>query len=193
MMKHPAVIKKIIILSVFFNAFLVNAQFYENEIPITGSYFGETLLHPGIYLGSEWPVRKNLVVGYGLGTYLHCKHHLGLFLSGDFSWRKTFRPGYTICFGLGIGYLHTWPHGGKIYSVDENGNIESVTNWGQPSVMPSLKLGLLGWDFRQKTSFPCRIFADVVIFGQYPYNDYIMPHAALSLGATYYLKRMKHD
>lgn len=179
---------RIIAVLIIFNPVFGNAQFFKGEIPVTGSYFGETLLHPGIYLGTEYPIKNNLVTCFGMGTYLHCKHHLGLFLSSDLNWRKTFRFGYTMNFGIGIGYLHTWPHGGKIYVVNDNGDVESKTNWGRPSVMPSLKLGLLGWDFRQNDIFPCRIFADIVIFGQYPYNDYIMPHAALSVGITYYLK-----
>ena len=180
--------RKVIALFIILGPSFGCAQFFKNEIPITGSYFGETLLHPGIYLGSEYSIKNNLVACFGMGTYLHCKHHLGLFISGDLNWRKTFRCGYALNFGIGIGYLHTWPHGGKIYEVNDNGDVERKTNWGNPSLMPSLRLGFLNWDFRQKDIFPCRIFADIVIFGQYPYNDYIMPHAALNLGATYYLK-----
>ncbi len=169
------------------------AQSFKSEIPITGSYFGETLVHPGIYIGSEYSIKKSLVACFGLGSYLHYKHHVGLFLSGEVDWRKTFKSGYVLSFGIGIGYLHAWPHGGEIYTVDDNGDVESKTNWGRPSLMPSLKLGLLSWDFRQKDIFPCRIFADIVLFGQYPYNDYMMPHAALSLGLTYYLKPDKNE
>jgi hypothetical protein len=180
--------RKIIALIILLTPAFGWAQFSESGIPVTGSYFGETLLHAGIYLGSEYSIKDNLVACFGTGTYLHCKHHLGFFLSGDLNWRKTFKAGYAIAFGIGIGYLHTWPQGGKIYGVDDNGDVESKTNWGKPSVMPSLKLGLLGWDLRQKDIFPCRIFADIILFGQYPYNDYMMPHAALNIGATYYLK-----
>ena len=178
----------LIVLLVIFNPVFGSAQFFKGEIPVTASYLGETLLHPGIYLGSEYSIKNNLVACFGMGTYLHCKHHLGAFISSDLNWRKTFRFGYGLDFGIGIGYLHTWPHGGEIYIVNDNGDIETKTNWGKPSVMPSLKLGLLSWDFRQKNIFPCRIFADIIIFGQYPYNDYMMPHAALNMGATYYLK-----
>jgi hypothetical protein len=114
-------------------------------------------------------------------------------VSGDINWRKTFTCGYGLNFGVGIGYLHTWPHGGKIYTVDDNGTVDIKTNWGKPSLMPSLKLGLLSWDFRRRSSLPLRLFSDIIIFGEYLYNDYIMPHAALNLGATYYFQEENND
>jgi len=52
--------------------------------------------------------------------------------------------------------------------------------------MPSLKLGLFGWDLRKGADVPARVNADIVVFGQYPYNSYFMPRAALRVGATYY-------
>ena len=182
-----------IILIFLFFSFKGYALNLPDVIPITGSYFGETLVHPGIYAGSEYTIKGGFFTSFGMGYYLHYRHHGGLFISGDVNWRKIFNCGYGLTFGIGIGYLHTWPHGGKIYTVDDQGHVDTKTNWGKPSFMPSLKLGLLSWDFRKKNIVPLRLFSDIVIFGEYPYNDYMMPHAALNIGATYYLKRIKDD
>jgi hypothetical protein len=78
-------------------------------------------------------------------------------------------------------------HGGDIYTVDDTGNVSEKPNFGRPHFMPSIKIGLLGWDFRKKTNVPLRLNADIVGFGQYPFNSYMMPHLAIKIGGTYYL------
>jgi hypothetical protein len=117
---------------------------------------------------------------------VHQRHHAGLFFSGGINWRYTFPIGYSPEFGIGLGYLHTWQHGGKTYTVDDDGNVNSKTVYGHPSFMPIIKLGLFGWDLRKKTNIPMRINIDAVAFGQLPYNNYFMPHFALKTGVTYY-------
>jgi len=166
----------------------INAQVFEEQIPVTISYFGETIIHPGLYMGSERLLNNAFVVSFGIGTYLHYRHHQGLFIHANISWRKTFNFGYGVEFGMGLGYLHTWEHGGKTYTVDDYGNVKEKTKWGRPSLMPIIKLGFLNWDFRKNINTPLRLFSDIVIFGQYPYNNYIMPHIALKIGGTYYFR-----
>jgi hypothetical protein len=156
------------------------------NIPINVSYFGETIIHPGIEIGYENTFFKSFNFTISIGTYIHQRNHVGLFINTGFNWRHTFPIGYSMEFGLGLGYLHTWEHGGDTYIVDDNGNVSVKTKYGHPHFMPIIKLGLLGWDFRQKMNIPIRLNCDVIIFGQYPFNNYIMPHAALKFGATYY-------
>jgi hypothetical protein len=169
----------------------VDAQIFKENIPLTIAYFGETIVHPGVYIGSEHSLNNAFIVSLGIGTYLHYRHHRGFFVYGIINWRKTFSFGYGMEYGFGLGYLHTWEHGGKTYVVDDYGNVREKNNWGRPSLMPILRLGVFNWDFRKNTNMPLRLFYDIVIFGQYPYNNYIMPHIALKIGGTYYLKAGK--
>ena len=155
-------------------------------IPINVSYFGETLLHPGIEIGYENTFFRSFNFTVSIGTYVHQRNHTGLFLNTGFNWRHTFPIGYSMEFGLGLGYLHTWEHGGDIYTVDDNGNVSTKPKYGHPHFMPQIKLGLLGWDFRNKTDIPLRLNADIIIFGQYHLNNLFIPHAALKIGGTYY-------
>lgn len=159
----------------------------ERVIPINISYFGETLTHPGIEIGYEINFYKALIFTASIGTYIHQRNHVGLFLSSGLNWRHTFSIGYSMEFGLGLGYLHTWAHGGNIYTVDDNGNVSLKQNFGRPHFMPIVRLGLLGWDFRKKTNIPLRLNADIIGFGQYPFNSFMMPHVAIRIGGTYYL------
>jgi hypothetical protein len=155
-------------------------------IPINISYFGETFVHPGIEIGYENTFFKKFNYTASIGTYFHQRNHTDLFLSGGLNWRHTFSFGYSPEFGIGLGYLHTWEAGGSTYTVDENGKVSKKTKWGHLHIMPSVKLGLLGWDLRKKTNIPLRINGDIVVFGQYPFNNYLLPHLAIKIGATYY-------
>jgi hypothetical protein len=167
---------------------IVKAQDSLMVFPVNISYFGETLVHPGVSFSYEHNLKRNFLITPSLGTYLHVKNHRAVFMDACFSWRKTFRFGYSMEYGIGIGYFHTWEHGGKTYTVNDNDETETKFKWGRPNIMPSVKIGLLGWDFRKKTKLPVRVNADIIAFGQYPFNNFTMPHAALRLGFTYYLK-----
>jgi hypothetical protein len=175
-------VRKIFVFLLIFIGSFVFAQ----EIPINFSYFGEMVTRPGIEIGYEYNFYKGFNLTGSVGTYVHQRNHTGLFLNGGLNWRHTFPIGYSMEFGIGLGYLHTWVHGGSIYVVDNNGNVSTKTKIGQPHFMPSVKLGLLGWDLREITNIPMRINTDLIIFGRYPFNNYIMPHAALKVGATYF-------
>lgn len=164
----------------------VFGQENQKQLPINVSYFGETLVHPGIEIGYENNFYRWFNYTVSLGTYLHQRHHTGMFLNAGINWRYTFPIGYSMEFGTGLGYLHTWQSGGSTYTVDDNGKVQKKVAVGHPSLMPVVKLGLLGWDLRKKTDVPLRINVDAIIFGQLPYNRYFMPHFALKAGATYY-------
>ena len=158
----------------------------KREIPINLSYLGETIVHPGIEIGYENTFFKGFNYTVSIGAYVHQRNHTGLFLSSGINWRHTYPIGYSPEIGIGLGYLHTWAHGGNTYTVDDNGNV-SITRSGRPHFMSSIKLGILGWDLRQKTNIPIRINTDIIVFGQYPFNNYLLPHFALKIGGTYYL------
>jgi len=173
---------------------IIFAQENKRVIPINFSYFGETITHPGFEIGYENSFHKGFNFTVSIGTYVHQRNHVGLFINGGLNWRHTFPIGYSPEIGIGLGYLHKWEHGGSTYTVDDNGNVSTKPKYGQPSFMPSIKLGFFGWDLRKKTNIPIRINTDIIAFGQYPFNNYIMPQIALKVGATYYFElRQRED
>jgi len=161
-------------------------------IPINFSYFGETITHPGFSLGYENTFFRGFNFTVSIGTYVHQRNHTGLFLNSGINWRHTFPIGYSPEIGIGLGYLHTWSHGGSVYVVDDNDNV-STKRASRPHFMPSLKLGFFGWDLWEKTNIPMRINTDVIIFGRYPFNNYILPQAALKVGVTYYFELNRNE
>ena len=166
--------------------FLSDGPGGERVLPVTAGYFGETLAHPGLYVGTERSLAMGFGVEYGVGGYVHYRYQSALFASVAMSWRLTTAVGYTFSLAVGIGYLHAFRSGGPTYTVYDSGQVEETTDWGSPSFMPSFKLGLLGWDFRTRAGLPWRVSADAIAFGQYPINDFMMPHAALLVSATYF-------
>jgi len=166
----------------------IYAQKNSRVIPLNLSYFGETITHPGIKIGYENTFFRGFNFTVSIGTYVHQRNHVGLFLSSGLNWRHTFSSGYSMEFGIGLGYLHTWEHGGPTYVVDDNGNVSVRPRIGRPNFMPSIKLGLFGWDLRQRTNIPMRINTDIIAFGQYPFNNFILPRFALRVGATYFFE-----
>jgi hypothetical protein len=183
--------KKLLVVLLFMGH-LLYAQENDRVIPINVSYLGETITHPGLVVGYENSFYKGFNVTVSIGTYVHQRNHTGLFLNGGLNWRHTFPIGYSPEIGIGLGYLHTWAHGGPVYVVDDGGSV-STKSTGRGHFMPSVKLGILGWDLRKKTDIPMRVNTDIVIFGQYPFNNYMMPHAALKVGATYYFDQKQKE
>lgn len=175
-----------------FSFFFINSLGGQSSFPpesISVSYFGETITHPGVFVGTELPAKQKWLITIGVGTYLHYRHHRGVFVNGSLDWRTTFSSGFSMQYGIGLGYLHTWQHGGKTYTVNDLGEVKQTKNYGQSAFMPSLKFGLLGWDFRKKTDMPIRLFSEAILFGQYPHNNFIMPHFAMNIGGTYFLEK----
>jgi len=181
-------IKKIFAVTLLFAGNLINAQEINRVIPLNLSYFGETITRPGLVIGYENTFHRLFNFTISIGTYVHQRNHAGLFLSAAVNWRHTFSSGYSPQFGIGLGYLHTWEHGGRTYVVDDNGNVSIRPRTGRSNFMPSIKLGLFGWDLRKRTNIPMRINTDIIAFGQYPFNNFILPRFALRVGATYFLE-----
>jgi len=186
-------LKKISVLVLLITGNIIYAQESNRVIPLNLSYFGETITHPGVVIAYEKAFHRLFNFTVSIGTYVHQRNHVGLFLSAGLNWRHTFSSGYSPQFGIGLGYLHTWEHGGRTYVVDADGNVSVRPRIGRPNFMPSVKLGFFGWDLRQRTDIPIRINADIIAFGQFPFNNFILPRVALRVGATYFLELRQGD
>jgi len=116
----------------------------KKTLPINISYFGETLIHPGIEIGYENNFFKSFHYTVSIGSYIHQRNHAALFLSGGLNWRHTFSFGWSPEVGIGFGYLHIWEAGGPTYVVDKDGKVSQKTRWGRSHIMPSAQFGLLG-------------------------------------------------
>jgi hypothetical protein len=150
------------------------------------AYLGEFLLHPGVLAGielplstSRWRVRQGaFLAAANAGTYIHFRNHVGVRIDAQAGYRFTFGSGVFVEGFAGLGYLHTFL-GADVYEVSDDGRVSQVTDWGRPAFMPTASLGG-GFNWQRARIAP---FLRVEAFGQYPFNDNMLPHFALLLGA----------
>jgi hypothetical protein len=153
------------------------------RLTFTAAYFGETIFHPGLMAGVEYRLVEDdwgtLFVTGNLGSYVHVRNHVGVFLDSEFGYRFTYASGYELEALAGIGYLHTFLDA-PVYEVDDAGHVERVFDAGRPHFMPTLSLGT-AWQFEHVAPF-----LRLQTFGQYPFNHELLLHFALLLGARFW-------
>ena len=162
--------------------------------PITISYFGEMFTHPGIIAGCE----LGLVSGSGhslfttlnLGSYIHRRNHIPVFAAAELGYRYTFNSGFNLHVLAGAGYFHKFLDA-PIFSLSDGGPVE-IPNTGSPHLMVSASLGL-GWNLSKKSSVPLDLFLRAQVFGEYPFNSYILLHPVLQLGTRIFLEEGKNE
>lgn len=151
---------------------------------VSASYYGETLLHPGARLASEW----TLVGGGGhalwaaaaLGGYYHRGFAGALFSSTEAGYRYAFDSGVELTSALGIGYLHTFLDG-ETYVADAGGRFERVSAAGRPGFMASAALGI-GYQLAERRLAP---FFRIAVFTQMPFNGRALLHPVAELGVAW--------
>lgn len=152
-------------------------------------YFGEFFTHPGLVLGINYDLLQNphhsLWTSFEAGGYVHPKNHWGFLANLMLTYQFTFNSGFFLETSLGGGYLHTFPDG-KAYTVDGS-TVTEVRHPGYPHVMPRFAIGM-GYKFYKKSDYPFGITWNIGAFGQYPYNNTMLPHIYTQLSLVYALQ-----
>lgn len=185
-MKRTLLLLSLLLLSA--SLFSGDKQYKNEKHPLVISYFGEMVLNPGIVVGTEFDIiktkRHDFFYTINLGSYIHPKNHIPVFLNSELGYRHNFNFGLSLDTMLGVGYFHRFVDG-KVYH-EKDGEIVEKPNLGMPKVMPTFSLGA-GYNFSRKFGKPFSLFFKAQAFGEYPYNNYIMPHFVLQLGARIYI------
>jgi hypothetical protein len=131
-------------------------------------------------VGNEW---YSLSASAAIGGYIHLRNNYAIFSGLELGQRFTAASGLFGDVILGAAYLHSFPHG-TIYQLDATGTVSEVANLGQGGFRPSLSLGV-GLDWSKISSVDLRNFLRLEVFGQYPYNNALLLHAAVQLGCSF--------
>ena len=152
------------------------------------SYLGELGTHQGVAIGAQFPLvaseRYELSAGPVLGFYVHPRNHIGLYLDAELENRFVFPSGLFLTIGANAGYFHSWLSGDGVYVRDGAGDIARTADWGRPYAKTGGSLGV-GWDFARSQTAPILVFTRLDLFARYPFNDSVLPQAALLAGAAY--------
>jgi len=155
-----------------------------SRIAFSAAYLGELLLHPGLLVGAEYRLAPSaaasprgplLLLAGNVGSYVHVRNHVGVMADAELGFRYGFRSGWFADGFAGLGYLHTFL-AAPVYEVDDAGHVEHVTDFGRPAFMQVLSAGG-GFEKHGLAGF-----ARFETFGQYPFNQHLLPHFALVLG-----------
>lgn len=154
-----------------------------HALGLTVGYYGETVTHPGLLLGAEQRIAPlagaDLLTTGHLGAYVHPGYAQVFFARSELALRWPLPGAFDIEAAAGLGVMQSRVDG-DLYAVGPTGAPERTFDLGRPAWMPSLALGVgRTWDHFG------RAFGRLELFGQYPYNGYVLPHAALSLGWTW--------
>lgn len=161
------------------------------RLSIKAEYFGETLRHPGMAVGTDYAVVKNswfaLHWDSDLGFYIHRWNHVAAFIKTSLGTRYTTKDGVLFDFNIGVGYLHTFPDG-DVYQKNNAGQLEKMPSGGYAHFMPAVSF-LFGWDASKRTKIPLSIYFGPEAFIELPFNHGILPHAAVKIGIIYHLRK----
>jgi hypothetical protein len=173
------------ILSPFFVQCRENGK---TKTKLTEGYYGETLTHPGMVFGLEHYVygndRYQMILSANVGGYEHPRNNTSLFVRGQWGQRVTFKSSFFVDQFIGLGYLHHFASGGKIYDVLPNGAIVEIANNGRSMIMPSVALGG-GYDLAKQTGLNLMIYVRPELFWKAPFNGYYLTHFALNVGLIF--------
>jgi len=156
-----------------------------SRLAFSAAYLGELVFHPGALVGVEYrlaPAKRVAARGWelsfasNLGSYVHVRNHVGMLIDAELGARYGFRSGVFVDGFAGVGYLHTFL-AAPVYEVDAAGHAERVTDLGRPAFMPVLSAGG-GYQTRTLAGF-----LRFETFGQYPFNQHLLPHVAVLVGA----------
>jgi len=161
-----------------------NEKQVQNERSLSVAYFGELLTHPGLKISLELPFYTNNSNEYFAiikgGGYFHYLNHTSIFVGSEFGYRHYFKNGFDFHSLIGIGYMHKIL-GATIYEVSGSGELLEIPNYGSSHLMPNIEIGF-GYIIARDSDNPINIYSRTEIFGEYPYNTYILPHLATSIG-----------
>jgi hypothetical protein len=162
----------------------------ENKLKISAGYFGETLSHLGVILGIEHcPYgndRYQFLWGTNIGGYVHVRNNTSIFIREHWGQRITFKSGVFIDQFIGLGYLHHFSSGGKIFDILPNGAVVNIPNSGRPMIMPSVSVGT-GYNIMRSTGINLQIYFRPELFWKAPFNGYYLTHFALNAGFLFKL------
>lgn len=171
------------------------------KLNVRVAYFGVNSFHAGLKIGVEYPIKRRVIEKpriprkYGLKVihkdwiasinltgYYHPDNHTGIWLNPEISRRRTGRRGGFKEFSYGIGFLKTFQP--STYTVDENGNVNSVFMPGHGFFTASFGVAY-GKDYSVKNLRPICWYIKPSYYLIFPYNTLFSLGFGFEMGITY--------
>ncbi|MCF6241852.1 MAG: hypothetical protein L3J74_10975 [Bacteroidales bacterium] len=171
--------------------------------PISVSYYGNLIIHPGIKAGIDWnllliektkenkkrikTVRKILYITPNIAYYSHKSSHKGLIISTDLYWRRYSKKLFYSEFGLGLSYYRIF-NSGETWEINDDGIVSNIGNTSRGYFAPSFAFAL-GKHFVYKKNIPVAVFIKINTNLLLDYNATSVPEFSFELGTAWTLNR----
>ena len=162
--------------------------------------YNSSLIYPGIRLGVELPfykvyltkntnggkfklIEKDRFISANAGWYHHNSFHDNIYLTIEWTMRRTRKTRFFTEFSSGLGFSRTFL-GATTYHVDNNGDVSILKRAGYDYAM-LIAGGGFGFDFTESRRMPFSIFCKVDMLMMVPYNSTLYFRPAMELGVIY--------
>lgn len=166
--------------------------------PITVSYFGQMLFHPGIKVGTQYDFRewttqkekkkgerikeKSLFVSPQIGFYSHPRNHSGLIISADVGYQRIkLKRGFYSAYSIGLGYFAQF-NAGTTYTVEADGTVNQKRFASRSYFLPTINT-----EFGQKVTPKIGWFSKISIGLPVAYNTGVSALPFIEFGMKYNL------
>lgn len=189
--------KKISIMVLLIGGLLCTTVEAQSDFPLSISIMDESIglpsyrltgkaLHPGVIVGTSFPLQSynkaSLLLGTNLGWFYHRKIAHEFFVNGEIAYVYAISERFFIEGISGLGYAHSF-YPSEIYVFDENGNIVEKNQLGRGHALVNFGLGL-GYNVTDKAILFTRY--QFVIETPFANSFPVMPHTFFQVGATFY-------
>lgn len=172
---------------------------------LQGSFFYDFPQSFGAAAGVDFPIRskviftknkageekakyRNLIIASDIGFYRYPFNNSGIYLFQSIGKRYHKEKPYYFEWLASIGLLRTF-YDGIVYSVDNNGNVKILKDFGRYYATTGFA-AVFGHNFeRSSNPKPFAIDIKPSLWIQYPYNSFILPHFSVWLTFKYHFNR----
>jgi hypothetical protein len=162
--------------------------------------YNSSLIYPGIRIGIGFPLNslyitknsesgkpksivKDRFISSGAGWYHHNNFHDNLYLTIEWTMRRTHQKGFFTEFSSGVGYSRTFL-GATTYRVNNIGDVNIINTAGYNYAL-LIASGGFGFDFPESRRKHLSIFYKFDILAMLPYNNTIYFRPVMELGLIY--------
>ena len=130
---------------------------------------------------------RDLIVNADIGFYRYRFNNTGVFFIPSIGKRYYGNRPHYFEILLGTGVVRTF-YDGLVYEVDDNGKVSIKNYYGRFYAMADIAT-TFGWDFeKEKYPKPFALQVKPVLWFQFPYNSFKLPHLSIEAGVKYHFK-----
>jgi hypothetical protein len=137
--------------------------------------------------GSKKIKYRDWIINADIGFYRYRFNNTGVFFIPSAGKRYASDGTHYFEWLAGAGIVRTF-YDGIVYSVDNNGKVEEKSYFGRWYATANIA-ATCGWDFlKARTPKPFALQVKPVLWFQFPYNSFMLPHLSVEAGIKYYFK-----